>query len=71
MPNTLPAAFGNEAVSGGRHGIQPRRRSMELIPIFLTLALVTGGGAAIAGTHSDYTKSFDLKTLETYDTSPT
>jgi hypothetical protein len=31
------------------------------------VALLVGGGSALASTHSDYTKSFPLQTLKTFE----
>ena len=43
---------------------------MRLIPLVLGLAIVGGSASAFAETHSDYTKSFDLKTLKTFEFKP-
>jgi Domain of unknown function (DUF4136) len=40
---------------------------MKLITLALALALVAGSGPAFAAAHSDYTKSFPLKTLKTFE----
>jgi hypothetical protein len=40
---------------------------MRLVPLALGLAIFAGGGTAFAETHSDYTKSFNLQTLKTFD----
>jgi hypothetical protein len=40
---------------------------MRFMPLVLGLAIAAGGGSAFAETHSDYTKSFNLHSLKTFD----
>ena len=40
---------------------------MRFMPLVLGLALVAGTGSAFAATHSDFTKSFPLQTLKTFE----
>jgi hypothetical protein len=40
---------------------------LNIAPVVLALAIVAGPGSALASTHSDYTKSFPLKTLKTFE----
>ena len=39
---------------------------MKLLPLAVGLAILVSGGSAFASAHSDYTKSFPLQTLKTF-----
>ena len=40
---------------------------LKITPVVLALAIVAGPGSALAATHSDFTKSFTLQTLKTFE----
>ena len=40
---------------------------MRITPLALALALLVGSGSALAATHSDFTKSYQLQNLKTFE----
>ena len=40
---------------------------MRITPVAVALAILVGGSTAYAGTHSDFTKSYPLQTLKTFE----